>query len=177
MTSREQAGGKALNRSSLPVIAAIFVLTFAAAQVAIILLFERGHLQWLIDATAAATATLISLAGIPFTRAGDELIMTNHVLKIVLDCTGLSIAALYISLVVAYPLSTRTRTLAVVVGLPVIAVANMARLLGVAFASEYLSPGVFQFVHDYLFMVFMMLVVVGLWAAWLQMARAHATTA
>ena len=169
-----QAPRAPLGRSSIPVIAAIFLLTFAAAQVTLALLFENGYLDGLIDVTTIVAGRLIALAGIPATVSGNEITMSNHVLKIVPDCTGVSLAALYASLIVAYPLSARTRLSAIAIGLPVIAVANMLRLLAVAVASEYLSSDVFQFAHDYLFMGVMILVVVGLWIAWLQVARNHA---
>ncbi|MDY0088322.1 MAG: exosortase/archaeosortase family protein [Coriobacteriia bacterium] len=79
------------------------------------------------------------------------------------------------AVIVAYPLSVKTRGLALVVGIPVIAVANMVRLVGGALASQYLSSSMFDFLHDYLFKVAMILVVVVLWAVWLQMARVHAS--
>ncbi len=78
---------------------------------------------------------------------------------------------------IAYPLSVRTRLLALAVGLPVIAVANMLRLLGVAVASEHLNAATFAFAHDYLFKIAMVLVVVALWVSWLEAARGHASKA
>jgi exosortase/archaeosortase family protein len=164
-----------IGRSSLPVIAAIFVVTFAIAQILLALLFANGYLDWLIELTTVVAAGLITSLGIPATVSGNQITMTNHILEIVPDCTGLTLAALYASLVIAYPLSWTTRLYALAVGVPVIAVANMLRLLAVALASEHLSAEVFDFAHDYLFMGIMVLVVIALWAAWLQVARTRAT--
>jgi len=162
------------HRGSLTTIAVIFVLVFALSQWLVVVLEGAGRFDWLMNGTAALLATFVEWLGIPVTCTGKLLYITNHTLAIDLDCTGLTIAALYASLIIAYPLSVRTRLIALAVGLPLIAVANMFRLVAVALASEYLDPGVFDFVHDYLFNVFMILVVVALWASSLQIARNHA---
>ena len=155
----------------------MFVLGFALLQVAILVLSVQGRLDWLMNANAVVTAAIVGLLDIPVTLQGTQLVMTNHILQIDLECTGITIAALYAALIVAYPLSIRTRLLALAVGLPVLAIVNVVRLVGVALASEYLSPDLFFFAHDYLFRVVMILAVVALWVAWLQVARTHASHA
>jgi exosortase/archaeosortase family protein len=164
-------------RNSLVVVAVFFVAVFGVLQGFIRIAEAAGFLDPLMPATAAAAAALVRLAGIPVSLVGRELFLSTRTLLIDLDCTALTIAALYTALVVAYPLSVRTRLLALAIGLPTILLANLIRLLGVAVASEHLSPWMFAFAHDYLFKVAMMLVVVGLWATWLQIARGHATNA
>jgi len=173
--TRERAPQAPISRSSVPVIALVFVLIFAVSQTFLALLFARGHLDWLIKATTVLAGNAIAFVGIPATVSGNQITLSNHVLEIVPDCTGISLAALYASLVVAYPLSWRTRLVALAVGMPVIAVANLLRLLAVALASEYLSAQAFDFAHDYLFMGTMVLLVVALWVAWLQMAKTRAS--
>lgn len=163
-----------IRRNSLLVVAIAFLAVFAVLQGLIRAAEMAGFLDPLMMATAAGAAGLVRLVGLPVTLAGRQLLLASRTLQIDLDCTAITIGALYAALVVAYPLSARTRLLALAVGLPTIALANMMRLLGVAAASEYLSPGVFLFLHDYLFKVAMILVVMGLWAAWLQIARGHA---
>lgn len=175
MADRSPVPSRAFNRNSLAVIAVFFLVVFALSQVAIYLLEVSGHLDWLMTGTATITAFFVDSLGIPVVLSGKQLLLANHILQIDLDCTGLTIASLYVALVIAYPLSARNRFLAIAAGLPVIVIANFARLIGVAFASEYLEASRFKFVHDYLFMVFMMLVVIGLWATWLQIARTRAS--
>jgi len=131
----------------------------------------------LMNGTAQVAAVLVRGVGIPVTVVGNQMALASRILQIDVDCTALAIAAVYVALVVAYPLAVRTKMLALVVGIPVIAVTNLLRLVAVAVASEHLSPALFSFVHDYLFKVVMVLVVVGLWAAWLEIARSHAETA
>jgi exosortase/archaeosortase family protein len=175
MGSDRKSVSQRFHRGSLPAIAVIFVVVFGLSQWLTLVLENAGRLQWLMVGTATLLTTIIEWLGIPVTQNGILLYLTNHTLAIDLDCTGLTIAALYVSLIVAYPLSARTRTLAIAVGLPVIVLANLLRLVGVALASQYLNADMFFFAHDYLFKVVMVFVVIGLWAVWLQMARAHAT--
>jgi len=165
------------SRNSLTVVTLTFVLVFALFESLIWAAAMSGRLDWLMELTARAAAVLIHGVGIPATLLGNQILLTSRILQIDLDCTALPIAALYSALVIAYPLPIRMRLLALGVGLPVIAVANLLRLLGVAFASEYLSPDVFIFAHEYLFKIVMVFVVVALWAVWLQIARGHAQTA
>jgi exosortase/archaeosortase family protein len=77
--------------------------------------------------------------------------------------------ALYVALVVAHPMSSRMRLIGLAVGLPAIALGNLLRLLGVAFASEHLSQPAFAFAHDFVFKVVMVLFIVALWG-WLLLA-------
>lgn len=163
-------------RGSLAVVAVAFILVFTVFQASIVLAETTGRMGWLMDSTAKAAGLLIDAVGIPATVLGNRILLATSTLQIDIDCTGIAIAALYSALVIAYPLAARTRLLALAVGIPVIAIVNLLRLLGVAVAVEHLSPTAFGFVHDYLFKVAMMLVVVGLWAAWLQIARGHAKT-
>lgn len=155
----------------------MFVVVFGLSQWLFFALELHGHLDWLMGGNAAVLNSIMNALGIPATLEGTLVHLQNHTLQISIDCTGITIASLYAAVIIAYPLSLRTRGLALVVGLPVIAIANIVRLIGVALTSQYLSAEVFQFAHDYFFKVFMLLVVIGLWIAWLQFARVHAKEA
>ncbi len=83
----------------------------------------------------------------------------------------MSLFAVFVALVLAYPVSWRSRLLAIVVGGPALFAANITRLVGVAWASELLDGRSFYVVHDYLFEFGMVFVVLAMWAAWLSLAR------
>lgn len=164
-----------LDRGSLAVIAIVFAVVFLLLLGLSLALEFRGYMDWLMEGNAAILKTIVSWLGIPATRVGRDVYLQNHTLSVAYDCTAITIMALYTAVIVAYPLSAKTRGLALAVGIPVIAVANIVRLVGGALASQYLSSSMFDFLHDYLFKVAMILVVVVLWAVWLQMARTHAS--
>lgn len=167
----------AARRGSLVAVTLVFVLVFTVFESAIWAVESAGGLLALMDLTTRAAGLLIGWVGIHATLSGNQIFLATRVLEIDVDCTAISIAALYAALVIAYPLSIRTRLLALAVGVPVIAVVNLLRLVAVAVASEHLNPVAFSFAHDYLFKVAMVLVVVALWASWLQIARDNAKTA
>ena len=52
-------------------------------------------------------------------------------------------------------------------------IANLVRLVVIAAISDHSSPRVFFVVHDYLFEVAMILVVLVLWVTWLEFARTN----
>jgi exosortase/archaeosortase family protein len=165
-----------IRRNALVVVAVSFILVFLVFESVIWAAAVTGRLDWLMAWNTQAAAVLIKAVGIPLTVAGNQIVLASRILRIDLDCTALPIAALYSALVIVYPLPIRSRLLALAVGLPVIAVANLLRLLGVAVASESMSPSVFIFAHEYLFKIVMVLVVVALWVGWLQMAQGNAKT-
>ncbi len=163
-----------VGKGSLLRVAIVFALVFVALEAAIWGALLAGYMLPVMETTTRAATALISAAGIPVTRTGIQMFLSTRILEIDLDCTAIQLIALYAALVVAYPVSTRTKLLGLAIGVPAILLANLLRLLGVAVASEYASPAAFAFVHDFLFKVVMILVIMGLWAWWLQEARRHA---
>jgi exosortase/archaeosortase family protein len=170
-------GRFAVRRGSLTAVALVFVVVFAVLESIIWAMVANQSIVPLMLWTTQAAAFLIRLVGIPATVSVNQIFIASRTLEIDLDCTAISIVALYSALVIAYPLPIRSRLLALAVGIPVILVANLLRLVAVAVASEHLSQSAFYFAHDYLFKVAMVLVVVALWASWLQLGRDNAKTA
>lgn len=161
-------------RNSLAAVAALFLVVFAVFEALIWGVFATGRLYPLMASTASITSVLVAWAHIPVTLSGIQLVLPSRILEIDVDCTAIQLAALYAALVIAYPVAPKTKLIGLMVGLPLIFVANLLRLLGVALASEHLSQNLFSFTHDFLFKVVMMFVVIGLWGWWLQTARNHA---
>lgn len=159
---------------SLVRVALVFFATYAALQAAIWWFALRGHLDSFIEMTTVVAGACVTGTGIAATIAGNQIQLASRILQIDLDCTGISLAAVYSALVVAYPLSARRKALGLAVGLPVLALANFVRLTAVAHLSERLGHDAFSFVHDYLFMIGMVTVVVALWGGYLALARRHA---
>jgi exosortase/archaeosortase family protein len=172
-----QLKGSSVRGNSLVRVAIVFVVVFAAIEAVIWGAVATGSLYPLMETTSKVTAVLIAWIGIPVSRDGIQLLLSTRILSIDVDCTAIQLIALYTALLIAYPVSNRMRLLGLAVGVPAILLANLVRLLGVALASEHLSPSVFAFVHDFLFKVVMVLVLVGLWGWWVQMARRNATEA
>ena len=155
-------------------VAFLFFVIYAITQTAVWFLAYHGYLDPLLDLTARITGACSNITGVPATVAGNEVSLATRLLRIDLDCTGISLMLVYMSLVLAYPMSIRRKLIWLAIGFPVLAVANMLRLIAVAQLSGPLDDRVFFFMHDYLFKIFMFAVVLALWAAYLLSAKRHA---
>lgn len=155
-------------------IALVFVLGFAIFD---LILLGSIRAEWfvaLMEATARVAASLMNATGLEASVLRNDITLSTRILRIDPDCTGLLIVGMYSALLVAYPVAWRTRMIGLAVGIPAILGANLFRLVAVGHASELLADEPFAFVHDYLFKVFMVAVVIALWAGWLAYARHQA---
>jgi len=156
-------------------VAIAFVVLYAIFQSLVWMLIYRNAIGPLLTTTAYVAGALFNVTGVPAKVIGNEILLATRTLRIDPDCTGLSLMALYAALVLAYPFTMRRRVIGLAAGLPALLVANMVRLDFVAQASQRLDERAFLFVHDYLFQIVMVGVVIGLWAVYLVSARRHAT--
>ncbi len=148
----------------------VYLLVFTAVLTPI---DTSGGLQGVMRATANASTWLIALTGIQATQTGALIHLSNRILAIDTACTAVYLVAMFSALILAYPVKWSSRLLGVLAGVVVILGINLARIVAVAHVSIRAS-GSFDFIHDYLFQVGMMLVVVMLWAIWLKLARRYA---
>jgi exosortase/archaeosortase family protein len=150
-----------------------FLVCFAVFFAAIVWLSARTQAVADLQTATAFTATwLMSLTGVAATRVGTIIEVPGRQLAIGADCTGLTIAALLASLVLAYPVRLLTRGIGVLAGVVAIALANLVRLVAIAHMSG--APDwLFYGAHDFLFQVGMVAVAIGVWAYWLTFARAR----
>lgn len=165
--------GPRLDRRLLGVIGR-FALYFVLADAVIFwLLAHTSAIDWLQDATASAAARLTLWSGVVAYAAGASVRLPSRVLYIGSDCTGIFLAAMLGSLMLAYPVKWWVRIVGVLGGVIVLIVANFGRLVAMAHLSVA-APAIFPVAHDFFFQVGMVLVVVGVWAAWLAAAKRHA---
>jgi exosortase/archaeosortase family protein len=163
-----------LPRNSVRRVAVTFVLLLAVLLP--LTMFSGAWRGWsvLTGATAAVSGAAARGIGLNATVSGSVISLPSRSLVIDIQCTAVALLAIYIALVLAYPVGARMRILAVAVGIPVLVAANIARIVGVAVASEHLVGRTFYMVHDYLFESVMVLVVLMMWAVWLSFARRNA---
>jgi exosortase/archaeosortase family protein len=150
-----------------------FAAYFAAFDLAILIAYATGVLNAMLLTTASISTRFVTLIGITATRSGTRILLPSRVLSVDLACTAVFIVALYAALVLAYPVSARNRLLGIAVGVPIILFTNIVRIVAAAEVSET-APSAFQFFHDYMFQVGMVLVTVAIWVAWLSFTRRDA---
>ena len=140
-----------------------------------VFVWASGNTRMLADAevaTAAAAGALMNLTGVAATRVGTLISVPGRQLSIGPDCTGISIAVLLVSLVIAYPVKISSKLIGVLAGVVAVLIANLLRLVAVAQISRA-PDAVFNTAHDFLFQVGMVAVAVAVWAYWLSFARAR----
>jgi exosortase/archaeosortase family protein len=154
-------------------VALIAVATFTVLAGFLFIAVNKGWLTpWMVS-LAAQVSWWLDLFGVQHTLAGTDIMLATRTLRITMDCTAAYIMAIYIALIVAYPFTVRLKAAALLIGLPAIYVANLLRLVVIGVISDHASPWVFTVVHDYLFEVAMVVVVLVLWATWLDFARTN----
>ncbi len=163
--------GTVLPRNSIRRVAVIFVLILVV--VLPITMFSDGWQGWdvLTGATATVSGAGARAVGLQATVVGSMIMLPSRSLRIDPQCTAVTLLAVYVALIFAYPVSSRMRLLAILVGVPVLIVANIARIVAVAVAAQFLTGRAFYMVHDYLFELAMVFVVLMMWAVWLSVVR------
>jgi len=155
-------------------VAVLFFVIFAVLQTALWGLTYKGYFDPVMGLTADMTGACANATGVPATVSVNDVVLESRILRIDPDCTGVTLMMVYAALVLAYPLGVKRKLIGLAIGIPAIFVANMIRLLAVAQLSGPLEDRTFFFVHDYLFKVVMMAVVIVAWAVYLASARRHA---
>jgi len=155
----------------------MFAVIYAVLHASLYAITYWGYLEPVMTLTADITGACSNATGLTATVQGNDVVLASRILRIDPDCTGITLMIMYAALVLAYPLSTKRKLLGLVIGIPVIAAANLARLFAVAQLSGVLSDNVFFFVHDYLFKIVMIAVIIAAWAVYLTSARRHASQA
>jgi exosortase/archaeosortase family protein len=155
---------------------AVFLVLNFAFQVMLLFASRAGVASWATEGTAWVSGVLVRLSGLPVTVSGSEIFLSSRVLSINLDCTSAYVAGTFVALILACPASWRMKLAGIGTGVPIILAANLVRLVAVAQVAVRF-PGGFDFVHDYLFQVALLLVAAFLWVAWMAKAKARADEA
>ncbi|PLX86014.1 MAG: hypothetical protein C0617_02420 [Desulfuromonas sp.] len=165
-----QHPGAASSRPRFPVgrVCTVFALLVFGLNLAHWQLMTPGYLLPLQEATARITAALVSASGIPLTLTGIEIIMPEAHWKIVAECTAYSAAFVYLSFVFAYPAKVRSKAIGMAVGIPFLFAANIVRLVGLAWVVR-LIPRHEALVHDYVWQVAFLFLLILMWLAWIEM--------
>ena len=155
-------------------VAVTFFIIYAALQAALWALVYRGYFDPIQEWTAVFTGACAVATGVPATVTGTEILLSTRILRIDADCTGVTLMMIYTALVLAYPLGWKNKLIGLTFGIAAIFVTNLIRLVAVAQLSGPLDQRTFMFVHDYLFKIVMMAVVIAAWALYLAYSRRHA---
>jgi exosortase/archaeosortase family protein len=150
-----------------------FAAYFVVFDIAIMVAYATGWLNSMLLGTASVSTRIVTWIGIAAVGSGTLIRLPSRTLSVDLACTAVFVVALFVALILAYPVSAKDRLLGIALGVPIILAVNIMRIVAAAQVAES-APTAFQFVHDYMFQVGMVLVTVVVWAAWLSYTRRHA---
>jgi exosortase family protein XrtM len=121
-----------------------------------------------LDSIAQVSAALIRLVD-PQVFAQGPMIMGRFPLRIVLDCAGLEVHALYSAAVCAFPAPWRAKWLGLCCGFLVLASLNLARIAALYFAGVH-APRWFDFLHEEVMAIFLVVCACLVFAGWTRLA-------
>ena len=131
-------------------------------------LFKPQYLAITQLITSKAAAGLIGLSGIEVTFKQIHIYFAGAHWEIVPECTALSAIYVYVSFIVAYPSRIKAKALALVAGIPTIFLANLLRLLTLAWAFK-LIPGKDHYFHDYIWQIGFIFLIILMWMVWIEL--------
>ena len=111
------------------------------------------------------------MIGVPAVVTGHLIALPTRTLSVDPACTAFVLFVVFASIVLAYPVRWSLRLIALLLGAIVLQAFNIARLVAVAWAAGVLSGSSFAIMHDYLFEVGMVFVVIAMWAVWLSVVQ------
>lgn len=116
--------------------------------------------------TASAVAGFWKMFSVPVSSVDTYVTFFNFTMEIILECTGLHYAAIFMAAVLAFQGHTFPyKTAGLFVGIGVIFLLNLLRLGIIGMVGHY-SANLFSFVHLYLWQALFTLLVLLLWILW-----------
>ncbi len=98
--------------------------------------------------------------------SGNTVTIVGHItLRIIDECTAMFGSIVYLSCVLAYPADPKKKVIGIVLGIPSLYAINMVRLVILAFVGVS-NPGIFEFVHTYLWQTIFIVFVILIWLIW-----------
>ncbi len=120
---------------------------------------------------ASNAASVLRAAGYEITRSGIFLAINNShefLFAITQDCTGWKSMILLCALLFAVPrVETKKRITGLLAGIPVIYAGNLARIILIVLAEQSYGIEFAMALHDYMWQLGLVLLVMAFWVAWL----------
>ena len=117
------------------------------------------------DTTASLLGFLMRIFGSDVYVNGNNVVVDGFALKIIEECTAMFGSIVYVSCVLAYPADIKKKSIGVAFGVPCLYAINMVRLVVLAFVG-LLNPGIFEYVHTYLWQTIFIAFVILIWLVW-----------
>lgn len=121
---------------------------------------------------AGALAAVARGLGIAARAEGASVLLPGYTLRVIEECTGLSVAGAMVAFALVAPLGWRTRVRGALLLASVALVWNALRLVGVVWVAQ-VAPSHVTFVHDVLWQIATVAVLLVSAALWVRASRAR----
>ena len=124
----------------------------------------------LVDRLSESAALLCYWMLVPFTEhvsiSGTIVTYDGFNVQVIGECTGVMEFMIFGAALLAYRVSWSKRLIGVLIGIPTLFVFNVIRIVGLLFVGRYASE-MFDIAHIYFWQAGTVLVICGLWMAWI----------
>jgi exosortase/archaeosortase family protein len=147
----------------------LYLLMFSAVYFSITWLAPDAIMDWLVNLTIQSSLMTSKLIGLSAVHEGQFLTISGFTLSISPECTALSLFAIFIAGVVAYPgHDPKYKVKGIFYGVIILTVFNIFRIIVIALVGAHFSRGVFDVVHGYVFQSSFVVVLCFIWIAWIR---------
>ena len=149
---------------------------YAGAAIAVFYLAQSGYLlRPLLATLAMMVGGLAQMVGVDAIVSGSLVVVPgNFGIEIAIECSGVPELLIFVSAVLAYPASARSKLTGVMIALAGVMAGNIVRLT-VLFLVGIYAPEYFDAVHAYVQGILSYILMAVLWLGWLFLSatRAH----
>lgn len=145
--------------------AILFCLLAVTGNVISYFLTKGEHLYFFEVLTAHVAGFLMKITGLEPVIYQNIIKFAGTVWLVDTECTAVNLINVFAAFICVYPASIKNKSIGLLLGLPFIIVANIARLLGMAWVVE-VAPSYLGYFHDYLWQVLFLIMVGLMWLFW-----------
>jgi exosortase H (IPTLxxWG-CTERM-specific) len=159
---------------SLRFLALVFLIS-ALSRVDLVV-FDGAASRVLTHQSASAVALAFGFLGQDVRRAGNTLDYRGSVFKVIDECTGIEVIALFAAAVLAFPSRWRHRLTGLALGISALALLNLIRMVTLVWLGST-SPDALEYGHVYVWPTIILTVTLGIWLHWARIAAGDANSA
>lgn len=124
------------------------------------------------DFTTQVTSYLLTKFNIANSVNNYTISLRNDTWVVTQQCTAINVFILYVSFILAYSASIKSKCLAFLIGIPFILASNIGRLLTLGLLTEYF-PTKAHFFHDFVWEAVFVILVISMWLIWIEVVVKH----
>ena len=125
----------------------------------------KGYIKWGYG-TAHIVSSILSATGIQNLVEGNIITLRNDTWNVTSECTAVNAVFLFISFILAYTSTYKSKAIGLACGIPLIIVVNITRLVVLGWVTEY-WPKQAKLFHDYVWETIFLFFIIVLWFVWI----------